>query len=304
MSNLSDFFGGGGGGVTPPLPASTSTAMPVASLDATYLPMAISSPGEYVRLTTTVALHTDEAGVQNWLTVPSDIQASSAFVAFYWDKVEDRLYALTYNVTSDLAQFAWINTLTGTPTLLGIAFISSELDQANDPSQVSMTRAVQGSGNFLLSLAGPSGMGSIEIPPAGGSQQNPISNIIIGGISPDYQAAYKIDDDLYIDNIAAPPSEQTIVTAGSISMACYLTMVSSLGMSVKAEVRNSDASVLGCNTSNGQSKPASIRDWGGDIVIWWHLTQSFSRSGVFLFDKIDFHRWAIDVAIASGARAA
>ncbi len=306
MSKSSDFISGGG--VKPPKPAANNLMglINAETLRADFLPMNISASGELIQFTSTTLEHFDEGAVSIWGPVAyTSILAGSVVAAHYWDKVEDRLYVLVNNAGGFTTQLAFLNTLTGAITTLGGTFASVELDAASKPSGVSMTRAVQGTGNLLVSATNATGMSSLEIPPAGGSQTNVVSNLLLGGVSANANAAYKVDSDLFIGSISAPGEQgnYTFNVADNFNNVCFMSMASSLRQVLRAQVRNSDGSVLGIQTATTNADIAGlIREWGDDVAIYREGTL-FERSGPALYDKADFNRWATDVAKANGVKA-
>lgn len=304
MSNLSDFTGSSG--IKPPLPAlNNSMGIPLTAefQFGNFLPMQITNEGEYLEIVDTSIEHFDELSVSIWTAAATDLDASAdKLTALYWDKVDDRLYMLTYDTVAEEAAFGWVNTLTGAVTALGSVFTSLELDAAPEMSQVSMTRAVQGTGNFQVSLANDNGQAYIEIPPAGGSQENVISNILLGNVEPKMLAPYKIDDTLYIDNIRSADVAGISNITNTYLGPSTLAIATDKGQIQYAQIVFDGGTLLGGHIiSNGAATDLNIRDWGGDVALYSTTTLT-GRNNVALFDKTDFHRMAKEVAIANGLR--
>lgn len=297
MGNSNDYLGTASG-IEPPLAAVSSVmGLPNATeMNGTeYLPMNISALGQYVDINDdTSVTHNDEQSNLIWTTLITAVQAlADKMSALYWDKVDNKLYILTYDTVNSLAQFAWLSTSAGAVNLLGSTFASTIIDAAPDFAQMSMTRAVQGTGNFLVSITSATGLGSFEIPPAGGSVESTVSNILVGNVEPKLSAPYKIDDNLYIGN----------VRGGTAARFNFMDMVTDRGQVTKVPFFLNGGSQLGGNVA-GTELPfqTHVREWGDDVALLYTVTGANNRACPALFDKADFHRMVIEIAIANGLR--
>ncbi len=289
------------GGIAPPKASADMTNYgntAAAALAANNLPMSITDDGEYLSVTTASLTHSDPDGNAIWTTLATDVQASSqGFFGLYWDKVDDRLYVLTYNTGNSMSQFAWLDTLTGAVNLLGAEFSSLLFDAAHAFVSVSVTRAAQGTGNFQVSISNTTGLAYLEIPPAGGSTENVISNIRLGGVNPGFSAPFKIDNNLYIGS----PRPSTVLGAFSAAAgrAGQGFMICTTDISLNDRIAY-DANI-GATDTAGEPSPANVNEWGGGIAIWSQVT-GYRKAGGGLYDKADFSRWAKEVAVSNGSR--
>lgn len=308
MSNFTDFIGGAG--VIPPSAAASNTmGQSNANLSSPiFLPMNISALGEFIGIDAVTLTHYDEDNNPIWVVTSTDIGGAgfTSLLTLYWDKVEDRLYALTQDTTAKLQQFAWINTLTGAVTLLSSSFASTLFDVvASNLTGTSMIRAVQGTGNFLITLSNTTGMATLELLPDGSALTNIVSNLKLGNIEPAVNAAYKIDDDLYIGNLTGYKTTPQGVTSGFVNRTNYMSIVSPLGQLKEASVITSSGISLGTYSATtggvGALGNAVIREWGDDVAIFSNNIAEV-RDHAPLFDKTDIVRWARDTAVANGLR--
>jgi len=304
MSNLSDFVGSGG--IRFPL-AATNTSMGLADAAAMRradkLPMEITTEGEYLELVSNVSVeHFSELSVSIWDVQIADVQTlANKISGVYWDKVDDKLYILTYDTVNELAQLASINTLTGSVTTLGSTFASILIDNAPELTNMSITRVVQGTGNLLVSITNATGQGSFELPIIGGSTTNVVSNILLGNVEPKLNCPYKIDDNLFLGTVGSPAGEGVAIADRPASKTVFAIVTDKGQTQVTPAVFEGGGSMGGYTLSSGAQSVCHIREWGDDVALFFNVSV-IGRNGSPTYNKDDFHRMAIEVAVANGLR--